>query len=165
MKQGKKSIKLGFTLIELLLVVAIISLLSVTVFVSLNPAQRLSDSKNARRTTDVDTILNAIHQSIVDNKGVLPSALSPGMDEKQLGNGTSGCAILTGGCNVTGNTDCADLLNGTYNLSRYLKNIPVDPVGTMNASTSGYSVKVDTNGIVTVRSCAADGSQQISASR
>jgi prepilin-type N-terminal cleavage/methylation domain-containing protein len=162
MKRGRD----GFTLIELLLVVAIISLLSVAVFTSLNPSQRLSDTKNARRATDVDTLLNAIHQSIVDNKGTYPTGLSAGMDEKQTGNGTAGCTVATGGCAVAGATDCVDLLVGSQNLARYMKDVPVDPEGapTYNASTSGYSVKVDANGIVTVRACGADG-QQIYASR
>ena len=39
----------GFTLIEILLVVAMISILAVAVFVALNPAKRIIDSKNARR--------------------------------------------------------------------------------------------------------------------
>ena len=93
-----KSKQTGFTLIELLLVITIISLLAVTVFVALNPAQRLKDTKDARRTTDVQTILSAIHQSIIDNKGSLPSNMPAANTETQLGNGSSGCAISTGGC-------------------------------------------------------------------
>jgi prepilin-type N-terminal cleavage/methylation domain-containing protein len=167
MKQDKNIKRSAFTLIELLLVVAIISLLSVAVFVALNPAQRLSDTKNAKRSIDVDTILSAIHQSIVDNKGTFPTGLSSGMNEKQLGNGTSGCTINTGGCAVAGDTDCVNLMAGGQNLQQYMKENPIDPVGSpkYNASTSGYSVKVDTNGIVTVRSCGADSGQTIYVSR
>ena len=57
----------AFTLIELLLVVAIIATLAVVVFVALNPAQRLKDSKDARRTSDIDTILSAVHEYIIDS--------------------------------------------------------------------------------------------------
>jgi prepilin-type N-terminal cleavage/methylation domain-containing protein len=159
----------GFTLIELLLVVTILSLLSVAVFVALNPSQRLSDTKNARRASDVQTILDAIHQSIVDSKGTYPTGLSLGMDEKQLGNGLSGCANSSGGCDVAAAADCLDLMNNSLaqNLAKYMKEQPIDPAGspTYNASTSGYSVKVDANGIVTVRSCAADSGQMIYVSR
>jgi prepilin-type N-terminal cleavage/methylation domain-containing protein len=163
------NMKKGFTLIELLLVVTILSLLAVTVLVSLNPATRLRDTKNARRTQDVTTILSAIHQSIVDNKGSFPDGLTVGMSEKQLGNSTGGtptCAVATGGCSVAGASDCVDLTTGTQNLSAYLKSIPIDPAGTpaYDASVSGYSVKVDTNGIVTVRACGSEGTS-ISISR
>ena len=157
--------KRGFTLIELLIVVTIIAILAVTVFVALNPAQRLSDTKDARRSTDVDTILNAIHQSIVDNKGTLPSNLTLGGAEKQLGTGASGCAIATGGCAVTA-AGCADLLLGTQNLTKYLASMPVDPTGgtTYTSSKTGYSAVVNSDGIVTIKACGAEGST-ISASR
>ena len=57
----------GFTLIEILLVVAILSVLLVVVFASLNPAQRLIDARNARRWNDVNQVLTAIHECIIDN--------------------------------------------------------------------------------------------------
>lgn len=157
----------GFTLIELLLVIAIISALAVTVFVALNPSQRLKDSHNARRTADVDSILSAIHTSIVDNKGQLPSNMPAAGTEAQLGSAVSGCAIATGGCAAAG-AGCADLTTGTYSLVKYLKSMPVDPLGspTYDATKTGYDVVVDTNGIVTVKACGAEGTGvTISASR
>ena len=158
--------KRGFTLIELLIVVTIIAILAVTVFVALNPAQRLSDTKDARRSTDVDTILTAIHQSVIDNKGTLPSNLTLGGAEKQLGTGASGCDIDTGGCSVAGASDCTNLLTGTQNLSKYLASMPVDPAGgtTYTSVKTGYSAVVNSDGIVTVKACGAEGST-ISASR
>ncbi|KKT58196.1 MAG: hypothetical protein UX91_C0004G0063 [Candidatus Amesbacteria bacterium GW2011_GWB1_47_19] len=148
----------GFTLIELLLVVTIISLLAVAVFVALNPAQRLKDTKNARRTSDVDTILSAIHQSIIDNKGNYPTKMPAAGTEVQLGTAVAGCAIATGGCAVAA-TACVDLMLATdaRNLTKYLKELPLDPDGTVASNMSGYSVVVDTNGIVTVRACGAEG--------
>lgn len=159
--------KTGFTLIELLIVVTIIATLAVTVFVALNPAKRLKDAKDARRTSDVDTILTAIHQSIVDNKGTLPSNLpAAGGSEVQLGNGSSACAIATGGCSVTA-TVCSDLITGSQNLAAYLKSMPIDPNGltTYTASKSGYSVTVDSNNIITIRACGREGSTNIESSR
>src|SRR3989338_6131144 len=94
----------GFTLIELLIVVAIIAALAIAVFVALNPAQRLKDAKDARRTADADTILTAIHASIVDTKGSLPTPLTTSYTEAQIGVG-SGCT-LTGPACTTGAT-CA----------------------------------------------------------
>jgi prepilin-type N-terminal cleavage/methylation domain-containing protein len=164
---NKKALR-GFTLIELLLVVTVLSLLAVAVFVGLNPAKRLIDTKNAKRTSDVDTVLSAIHESIIDNNGTYPTGLSAGMNEKQIGNSTGGvptCIIATAGCSVTTNTDCVDLTQGAQNLSKYIKTYPIDPTTTYNASTSGYTVKVDSNGIVTVRACGAEGGSIIYASR
>ncbi len=149
----------GFTLIELLLVIAIISILAVVVFVSLNPAQRFKDARDARRTSDVDTILSAVHSYIIDNKGSLPSGLTAGMSEAQLGTGT-GCTVATGGCAVATAT-CLDL---STPLVKYLKTLPIDPNGATAAKTN-YSIVVDTNGIVTVKACGTEGTTNISASR
>lgn len=153
----------GFTLIELLVVITIIATLAVTVFVALNPAQRLKDSKDARRTSDVDSILTAIHASIVDNKGTLPTGLTGGMVEKQLGTGALGCEIATGGCSVTA-AACVDLSSP---LAKYLKSMPIDPSGgsTYVAAKTGYSVQVDANGLVTVRACGTEGATNIYSSR
>lgn len=161
-KQNQK----GFTLIELLIVVAIITILAVAVFTALNPAQRLKDSKDARRSTDVETILTAVHQAIVDNNGNYPGSMPAAGTEVQLGTGGSGCAIATGGCGVVA-TACTDLMAGTINLSTYLKSLPIDPAGgaTYTSAKTGYSVARDANGIVTVRACGTEGSTNISASR
>jgi prepilin-type N-terminal cleavage/methylation domain-containing protein len=162
----------GFTLIELLIVVAIIATLAVSVFVALNPAQRLKDSKNARRTSDVDTILTAIHTSIVDDKGALPTNLNAiGTNERQIGTGdATACAtaLTTMGCNTPASTACVDLISGTQNLQSYLKSMPIDPgnsTTTFSAAKTGYSVQVDSNGLVTVRACGAEGTTNIFSSR
>ena len=153
----------GFTLIELLMVVVIISTLAVVVFVALNPAKRISDSKDARRTTDVDSILTAIQTYIVDNSGDYPTGISADMPESQLGIDASGCEIATGGCSVT-EAACLDL---STPLAVYLKTIPIDPTGgtVYSEGKTGYSVEVDANGIVTVRACAAEGATNILSSR
>ncbi|OGD09889.1 hypothetical protein A2397_06210 [Candidatus Amesbacteria bacterium RIFOXYB1_FULL_44_23] len=158
-----KSFRKGFTLIELLLVVTIISLLAVTVFVALNPSQRLITTKNSRRTIDVDTILQATHAYIIDNAGAYPTGLTEGMTETQIGTGATGCAIATGGCAATP-TGCVDLAT---NLASYMGSAPIDPDGasTYTAAATGYSVEVDANGIVTVRACGSEASANIFASR
>ena len=160
----------AFTLIELLLTVGIISLLAVAVFVALNPSKRLLDTKNARRTTDVDTILSAIHQSIVDNRGNYPTGLSAGMLERQLGTAGSGCSTTLANCNVTiANDACLNLMlvASAQDLLPYLAAMPVDPDGTAvwPSGETGYSVVVNSDGIVTVRACGAEGGASIAASR
>ncbi len=151
----------GFTLIELLIVIAIIATLAIVVFVALNPAQRFKDARDAKRVSDIDTLLTAIHASIVDNKGTLPSGLSSGMSETQLGTGGSGCAIATGGCSVVA-TACVDL---TTPMVKYLKSMPIDPTTTFTAAKTGYSVTVDANNIVTIKACGTEGSTNLSISR
>lgn len=140
--------KKGFTLIELLVVIAIIAVLATVVFVALNPTKRFTDARNSRRYSDVETILTAIHEYAVDNGGALPAGIAT--SEKQLGTCVSGGATL---CS-TAAAACLDLSGGTL-LGKYLKAIPFDPQQTTGATT-GYSVIVDANGIVTVKSCAAE---------
>src|SRR5260221_8328195 len=84
-----KNLQKGFTLIELLIVIVIITALAVTVFVALNPVKRTQDAREARRTSDVETILTAIHEYIVDNKGALPTGLSTSMTLTQIGTGAA----------------------------------------------------------------------------
>ncbi len=162
----KTLLKKGFTLIELLVVIAIVIALGVAVFAALDPGQRLKDARDARRTSDVDSILTAIHQYIIDNKGDSPAGLST--TELQLGSGASGCAIATGGCAVT----TAGCLNLATELNKYLKSMPIDPLGgtTFTSAKTGYSVVQDANGLVTVRACGTgtgttEGATDISASR
>lgn len=148
-------------MIELLIVIVIISTLAVVVFVALNPAQRFKDARDARRTADVETILTAIHASIVDNKGTLPSGLTTGMSEVQLGSAGSGCTVSTGGCNVA----AAACTNLSTPLAAYLKTIPIDPNLTATSTKTDYSVVVDSNNIVTVNACGTEGTTNISISR
>ncbi len=137
--------KRGFTLIEILLVIGIIAVLATVVIVALDPATRFKNARDARRLSDIQSILSAVQQYIVDNKGVLPSGIDA--TERQIGSTTSGCA-LSGNCGVTVDS-CIDM---STDLSRYLKSIPSDP-STGSAGTTHYSIIANGNGIVTVTSC------------
>lgn len=160
----KLSLKKGFTLIELLVVIAIVIALGVAVFAALNPGQRLKDARDARRTADVDSYLTAIHQYIIDNKGTAPTGLTA--TETQIGTGVAVCTIATGGCTVIA-VACVDMSSTTTGLGKYLKTMPIDPLGgtTYTAAKTGYSVVQDANGLVTVRACGTEGASNISASR
>lgn len=126
----KRKNQKGFTLIELLIVIAIIAILATVVFVALDPVQRFADARNSRRWGDVNSILTAIHEYIVDNDGALPAGLTTGQAATELGT-----------CGV-----CDDL---STPLAKYLKSIPQDPQGDSETNT-GYTVEVDSNNIVTV---------------
>jgi prepilin-type N-terminal cleavage/methylation domain-containing protein len=157
-----KSTRGGFTLIELLVVIVIIAVLAVTVYVALDPSKRIKDAKDSRRVTDMNSILTAVHEYIVDNKGALPTGLTTGMVEKQLGTAVTGCNTMNvNGCAVPGNADCVDL---STPLAKYLKTMPIDP-GTASASLTHYTVQVDSNNIVTIKACAAEGGTNLSTSR
>lgn len=148
----------GFTLIELLVVIAIISILAVVVFVALDPVTRFADARNSRRWTDVNSILTAVHESIVDNDGDLPSGLSTSMDVTQIGTAVSGCDTS---CTQATASACVNL-NGP--LARYLKSMPTDPDSGTQAET-GYYISVNNNNIVTVGSCNAENSETVEVSR
>src|SRR5258708_29410582 len=88
----------GFTLIELLSTITIISALSVTVYVGINPPKRLIDSRDSRRRTDIENILTAIHEYIVDNGSLQPSLSAKAQNQDwQIGTGTCATTIVTGG--------------------------------------------------------------------
>ena len=153
-----KKIQKGFTLIELLVVILIISILSVTVFVALNPAKRFADARDARRSSDVNSILTAVHEYIVDNGGSVTGLNMTNNVEYQLGTAASACDTVSGCAGMS--TAC---LNLSTTLAPYLKTIPKDPsVGT--ADKTGYKIVKDTNGIITVAACASE-SGEISVSR
>src|SRR3989338_4557671 len=140
----------GFTLIELLVVILIIISLAVVVFVALNPAERLADSRDARRTADVDSILSAVHQYIIDQRGITTGlSLTSTADFQLVTAATTSCAVATGGCSVAA-TACVAL--GTV-LAPYLASLPQDPSNTTPLIGTGYAVRQDANGIITVNAC------------
>ena len=153
-----KSVQKGFTLIELLVVIAIIAILAVVVFVALNPAGRFADARNARRWSDVNNILTAVHESIVDTDGVLPAGMTTGMAQTQLGSALTGCDGDACGAVAA----CLDM---STPLAAYLKSIPVDPSLAGTSTETHYSVEVDANNIVTVTACDAEAGETITVSR
>lgn len=138
----------------------IIAILAAVVFVALDPVTRFAQARNSRRWNDVNSILTAVHEYIVDNDGALPTGLSAGMAVTQLGTADAGCEDC--GCGVA--ADCGACINLSTPLARYLASIPEDPSGG-TAETTGYSVVVDANNIVTVSACNAELDETISVSR
>lgn len=141
--------KKGFTLIEVLLVVAIIAILAGIVILAINPARQLAKTKNAERSVDVNTILNAVYQYTIDNNGVLPAAITS--------NSTEICKT---------NASCSgfiDLSVLTLN-EQYLTAMPADPVASSTNGT-GYYIYKTTNNRITVSAPSAEISASITVTR
>ena len=152
-KKNRKKIA-GFTLIEILLVIGIIAVLATVVIAALDPAKRFQDARDSRRLADIQSISSAVAQYLIDSKGRFPAGLDS--TERQIGTSVDSCEISTGGCNVTGFSDCVDL---TAALAPYLKTIPLEPTNGIGQDHTHYSIVLDPNNIVTVRACDAEGGE------
>ena len=149
--------KRGFTITELSVIITITVFITILVFITLNPDSRFKEAKNNARREDINSILAAIHEYSSENEGSLPQGLKTGMPETQLGLCSSGGATLCASATEV----CVNL---NTSLAKYLKNIPVDlSYGT--ADTTGYSVWVDSNNIVTVSACVTENNEKIIISR
>jgi type II secretory pathway pseudopilin PulG len=131
-----------------LVVIVIIAILAAVIFVALDPVRRFAEARNARRWNDVNNLLTAVHEYIVDNGGALPTGLTSGMAETQLGTNGAGCDTSQAGACGTA-VACVDL---STPLARYMASIPIDPQET-TAGQTGYSIQVDANNIVRLRGC------------
>lgn len=146
-------IKKGFTLIELLVVIGILSILLVITLVAINPVRQFQLANNTKRRSDVNAILNAVHQYAADHKGQLPAGIATSVES--IGSGV-------------GNADiCTDIV------PTYIAAVPADPLTNNGASvtdcssyTTGYQIsKSNTNNRVTVTAPAAELSEIISVIR
>lgn len=144
----------GFTLIELLVVIGILAVLLAIVLIAINPARQFSQANNTKRSSDVNALLNAIHQYAADNRGALPAGIT-----------TTAQNISNTGANI-----CTSLV------TRYLAALPVDP--TINNGTpvtdcaqvggydSGYTVvRSATDNRVTLAAPSAELGASISVTR
>jgi prepilin-type N-terminal cleavage/methylation domain-containing protein len=151
-KEILKNKTVGFTLIELLIVIGIIAVLAAFAFVALNPLARFQDSRNAKRWTDVNTILAAVKLHQVDNKGAYLddiTALEAG-SYYQIGAGESNIACDNPEYLIEPNCISLEPLV----TAGYLASVPFDPNATgASATNSHYFLMRDSRGFITVGAC------------
>lgn len=149
----------GFTLLEILLVVAVIAILAGIVIIAINPNKQLGDSRNAQRSSDVTTILNAVYQYSLDNNGSIPAGVGP--TTKEMCKSTVAPAACT-------TANLVDLSTTITVGGKYLGALPIDPQCPTNcaADGNGYEILKDaTTGRITVSAPSAEQGKTISVTR
>lgn len=167
----QRSVRGGFTLIELLLVIGIITILAAIILVAVDPPKRFAQARDARRSGEVYSILNAILNYMSDNTGSVPTGLDAvSATAQQIGTAGSGCNV---GCSPAGTTlaACLDLGASSVGLvDEYITSIPIDPKGTNGTQTydstrTGYYVNRTANNRVVVGACNPERVSTITVSR
>jgi prepilin-type N-terminal cleavage/methylation domain-containing protein len=141
----------GFTLLEVLLVVAIIAILAGIVIIAINPGKNLADTRNAQRSADVNTILNAIYQYALDNNGATPTLPASATEMCKTGTAPATCT----------SSSLTDLTSLTTN-GKYIASLPIDPSCPTGCNTNGIGYQIlknVTTGRITVSApgAVADG--------
>lgn len=145
----------AFTLIELIIVIAIIALIAAAVFVSVNPAKRLGDAKDAVRASDAVAIEKAIQKKIADGYTVPVSMAALTEDTPYMlvteGTATSG----TCNCNTLDESIARIDLAGEF--KSYLgDSVPVDADAT--GDDTGYYITRKGNNFY-IKTCNAYGDE------
>lgn len=127
----------GFTLIELVVVMGVLTILLAIVLVAINPQRQFQQANDTQRRSDVNAILNAIHQYAADNKGSLPV----GVDATEKTICSNGGTVTS--CPATGINLCTALVgtNKTYiaDLPRDPNASEIDPASSATCDATGYN--------------------------
>lgn len=139
----------GFALIEVFLVVAIIGILLYVSLLILNPNKQLAATRNSQRYSDINQILNAMHQYAIDQNKIPFSEMA---DE---------CIEPTSEICVAGAEDCSSMIDISYLTENqtYLTDIPKDPLldDTASVGTGYHIARYKNGGIVVCAPLAEDG--------
>src|SRR5688500_2167920 len=114
----KKHNSKGFTLIELLIVIGIIGFLAAAVLVAVDPVKRIQDSRDARRYSEANALLNAMLTKQVDDRALYNGgpgskiSTQSGANVQVIVSSTTGIACndvaLRPGCNTAVDTAAAN---------------------------------------------------------
>jgi prepilin-type N-terminal cleavage/methylation domain-containing protein len=141
----------AFTLIELLVVIGIVGILLAITLIAINPSRQFALANNAKRSADVNTIINAVSQVLVDTRGIIPPMIPTGTPAPISSSGVPGlCATI---------------------VPRYVAALPNDPqqttggyAGDCSSYDTGYTIVRDGTR-VTVSAPLAELGEVISVSR
>lgn len=120
--QMKLRVRSAFTLIELLVVIGVLAILLTITLIAINPQRQFQQANNTKRSSDVNAILNAVHQYAADTSGTLPSGITVAVQN-----------ISNIGANI-----CAAIV------PTYMAALPADPSINNGAQISNCSVAYDT---------------------
>jgi type IV pilus assembly protein PilA len=119
----------GFTLIELLVVIGILAVLLAITLIAINPGRQFAQANNTQRASDVNAVLNAVHQFMVDSRGVLPAGLVAGDADKPISEDGDPATVAE-----TGAAFCTALV------PTYIAALPTDPQdGTVFVDCTDYA--------------------------
>lgn len=130
----------GFTLIELLVVIGILAVLLAITLIAINPARQFSQANNTKRRSDVNALLNAVHEFAADNAGAIPTSIT-----------TTTQYISSAAANI-----CSDVA------PLYIAALPSDPSSTLQGANVDCTVSGWTTGYQIVKS-ASDNRITVSA--
>lgn len=124
----------AFTLIELLVVIGLLTILLSIVLIAINPDRQFTQARDTQRRSDVNALLNAVHQYAADHNGYVPIGIS-----------TTEQYIASDGADL-----CTSLV------PTYIAKLPTDPMQAPVTDCSGsynswyYVTRDATSGRITV---------------
>jgi len=142
----------GFTLIELLVVMGIMAILAAVVIVALNPGRIFARARDTQRWSNVNTILNAVGQRMIDNKGLWSSNC-----------GTATTTITATSTHIGSDVGLANLEPCLVPI--YLSQMVLDPSSGTTANTGYQIYQSATTSRITVTAPGAELEEIISVTR
>jgi len=163
--------KNGRILTVVLIIATVVALGAVFIFYVLDPWSDFRDSREAKRWADVTSIVTAIKINQVDNGGLYITAVENAREGESymITDGSFGvdCDDKNEYCNikVSGGDNCLDL--SSLVLAGYLDEVPVSPKGKMSwgSSRTGYVLRKDESGVLTVSACEPEKTDAVWAAR
>ena len=150
-KKHKSKLIPSFLVISILIII-----LSSILFVAINPSARLRESRNAQRSLDVNTILNAVSQYLIDDDKIL--MVIP----------TGPCTISSANeiCKTKAIGTCAKGvdLNFLITEDNNITSFPIDPT-VSSVDGTGYYISKSVNNRITVCAPSSEQCKLISVSK